>query len=223
MIHRRSTEQRCPIPADRERALSLVPVSRETAARLDCFVALLLDWQATTNLIAPATIPHLWTRHVADSLQLLPLAPQARRWIDLGSGGGFPGLAVACALADVPGASIRLVESQTRRAAFLREVTRRLTLPAIVECQRIEDFAVSAGEPPDVITARALAPMDRLAGLLYPLMAGSGAIALLLKGRDVEVELAEASRYWSIAAHLVPSLTDPQGRIVVVRSLEPRR
>src|SRR5215471_8577539 len=89
--------------ADRTRALSLSPVSRETLERLDRFVALLLTWQRTINLIAPSTIPQLWTRHVADSLQLIALAPKARVWVDLGSGGGFPGLVIACALADRSG------------------------------------------------------------------------------------------------------------------------
>src|SRR6266853_2822513 len=88
-----------PAAADRARALALTPVSRETLERLDRFVALLLQWQQTTNLIAPSTAPQLWTRHIADSLQLLDLAPEARTWVDLGSGGGFPGLVLACALA----------------------------------------------------------------------------------------------------------------------------
>jgi 16S rRNA (guanine527-N7)-methyltransferase len=208
-------------PVDRERALKLTPVSRETAARLDRFVELLLAWQATTTLIAPSTIPHLWTRHIADSLQLLPLAPGAHHWIDLGTGGGFPGLVIACPLAEERGESVRLVDSHARRAAFLREVIRTLALPAIVHCQRIEDFVTGEIEPPDVITARALAPMDRLADLIHPLM-GPGTKALLLKGQDVEAELTEASKYWNIIADLVQSRTDPQGRIVVIRALEPR-
>ena len=99
------------LAADRARALTLTPVSRETSERLDRFVEFLLTWQRTTNLIAPSTIPQLWTRHVADSLQLIELAPDARAWIDLGSGGGFPGLVIACALADKPGAMVHLVES----------------------------------------------------------------------------------------------------------------
>jgi 16S rRNA (guanine527-N7)-methyltransferase len=101
---------------DRTRALALTPVSRETLGRLDRLVGLLLEWQQRINLIAPSTEPKIWTRHVADSLQLLPLAPQARIWADLGSGGGFPGLVVACALADTPGAHVHLVESTGKKA-----------------------------------------------------------------------------------------------------------
>lgn len=206
---------------DRERALALTPVSRETEERLDRFVELLLTWQATTNLIAPSTIPQLWTRHIADSLQLLPLAPEARRFVDLGAGAGFPGLVIACALAAEPGANVHLVDSQTRRAAFLREVCRDLALPAIVHCTRIEDLGSDAVAPCEVITARALAPLSKLAGLIHPLMAPETKV-LLLKGQDVEAELTEASKYWHINADLVQSRTDPHGRIVVIETLAPR-
>src|SRR5262245_47602691 len=106
------------LSANRAHALALVTVSRETSARLDEFVTLLLKWQATTNLVAPSTVGHIWTRHVADSLQLLALAPDARAWLDLGSGGGFPGLVLACALAERSGAQVHLVESNAKKAAF---------------------------------------------------------------------------------------------------------
>src|SRR5258708_20217992 len=96
---------------DRAGALALTPVSRETAERLDRFVALLRRWQKTTHLIAPSTIPGLWTRHIADSLQLLDLAPDAKIWVDLGSGGGFPGLVIACALCGVPGSQFPFIDS----------------------------------------------------------------------------------------------------------------
>src|SRR5262245_41519382 len=111
---------------DRERALSLTPVSRETAARLDRFVELLLDWQTRKNLIAASTIPVLWTRHVADSLQLLGIAQGARAWADLGSGAGFPGLVLASALAGEAGVIVHLVESNGKKAAFLREAARHI-------------------------------------------------------------------------------------------------
>src|SRR5688572_2312483 len=119
--------------ADRARAFELTPVSRETSRRLDLFVEVLLQWQQKTNLIGASTIPHLWTRHIADSLQLLPLAPTARRWIDLGSGAGFPGLVIAAALADETGTEVHLVESNSKKAAFLREAARRIGAPAIVD------------------------------------------------------------------------------------------
>lgn len=211
-----------PSPDDRARALRLTPVSRETEARLDLFVELVLAWQAKTNLIAPSTIPHLWTRHVADSLQLLPLAPAARHWVDLGSGGGFPGIVLACALAETPGATLRLIESNARKAAFLREAARALDIPALVHCARIEDFVAQAPEQADALTARALAPLDRLLPLVYPLLRKS-ACALLPKGREVETELTEAAKNWSITFDSVQSKTSRDGRILIIRGLKPRR
>jgi len=205
------------LAADRAAALRLTPVSRETLARLDGFVALLLRTQRHTNLIGPATVPELWTRHIADSLQLLDLAPDARTWLDLGSGGGFPGLVIACAIADRPGAVVHLVDSNGKKAAFLRHVAAELRLPAEVHEARIEEFA--AGAPADVITARAVAPLNKLFGYVAPLLQHSGAKALLLKGQDVEAELTEAAKYWNIEAELVASRTHPAGRIVAVRAL----
>ena len=201
---------------DRARALALTHVSRETTDRLDRFVPLLLRWQRTMNLVAPSTIPVLWTRHIADSLQLVALAPAARIWVDLGSGGGFPGLVIACALADVGGAHVHLVERNAKKAAFLRESARQLHLPGLIHHRRIEDFMTSFSEPVDIVTARALAPLSDLLRYAHPLL-DNGARGLFPKGQDVDAELTEAARYWTIAATLVPSRTDPCGRIVVVQ------
>jgi 16S rRNA (guanine527-N7)-methyltransferase len=211
------------LASDRAHALLLTPVSRETSQRLDRFAELLLTWQRTTNLIAPSTIPHLWTRHIADSLQLLEFAPDARVWIDLGSGGGFPGLAIACALAGKPGASVHLVESNAKKAAFLREAQRVTGSPAIVHAERIEDFAESFEGQADVVTARALAPLNLLLDRSFPLLGKSRALGLFPKGQNAELELGEASKTWTVKVNLMPSRTDPGGRIVVVRDLEHRR
>ncbi len=209
---------------DRDRALALVNDSREIAAdlgsRLDRFVALLLEWQNKTNLISPSTIPEVWTRHVADSLQLLKLAPGAKQWVDFGSGGGFPGIPIACALAGTEGAVVHLVESNHKKAAFLREAVRVTGAPARVHARRVEDFVDQFAEPVEIVTARALAPLENLLAKAYPLLK-RGAQALFLKGQDVEGELTEASKCWSIDAELIPSVTDPGGRIVRVRSLQP--
>ena len=203
---------------DRDRALALTPVSREIAARLDRFVELLLQWQSRTNLIAPSTLSTIWTRHIADSLQLLGLAPDARTWIDLGSGAGFPGLVLACALADTPGAKVHLVESNTKKAAFLREITRQTQVPALVHAVRIEEFVKNFLGTADVVTARALAPLDVLLKLSDPLLR-SGGQGMFPKGQDVEAELTKAAKYWSMDAELVPSKTNSLARIVVVRRL----
>jgi 16S rRNA (guanine527-N7)-methyltransferase len=206
---------------DRALALELVPVSRETAARLDRFVEFLLPWTQKTNLIARSTIPAVWTRHIADSLQLLALAPDAKCWVDLGSGAGFPGLVIACALADREGAVVHLVESTGKKAAFLREAVNHLQLPAVVHAVRIEDFVKNFIIRPDVVCARALAPLNELLALAHPLLK-TGAQGLFPKGQDVEGELTKASKYWNVDAELVPSKTNPASRIVVVRGLRRR-
>jgi 16S rRNA (guanine527-N7)-methyltransferase len=205
---------------DREQALALTPVSRETSARLDSFVAVLMDWQQRINLIAPSTEQILWTRHIADSLQLLPLAPEARIWVDLGSGAGFPGLVIACALAETPGARVHLVESIGKKAAFLREAVSATGAPAIVHAVRAEDFAKTPPEAIDAVTARALAPLPKLFDFAYPLLK-KGALGLFPKGQDVAAELTEAAKCWTIQASLAPSRTDPRARIVIVRGLSP--
>jgi len=215
-------------PADRDRALALTPVSRETLERLDRFVALLLTWQRTTNLIAPSTVSHLWMRHVADSLQLLDLAPEARIWVDLGAGGGFPGLVIACALVGRPGAHVHLVESNTKKAAFLREAQRLTETPASVHAARIEDFVASFEGGTDVIAARAVAPLKSLLDRCFPLLGKSSAMGLFPKGQNAELELRQAresraAKAWTMNATLVPSGTDPAGRIIVIRDVERSR
>jgi 16S rRNA (guanine527-N7)-methyltransferase len=214
-----NTRTETALASDRARAVALISpeVSRETWARLDGLVGLLLKWQDTTNLVAPSTLSEVWTRHIADSLQLLKIVPDARAWADLGSGGGFPGLVVACALAGHPGASVRLVESNQKKSAFLREAARILSLPAIVHAQRIEDFVGAPVQSFDVVSARALAPLEKLIEYASPLLK-TGVLGLFPKGQDVDDELTVASKSWIMDTELVPSVTDPQARIVVVRS-----
>ena len=201
-----------PLPSDKANGLALTPVSSETEARLDRYVALLLEWQIKTNLVAPSTLPNLWTRHISDSLQLLSLAPSAKTWVDLGSGGGFPGVVLACALAEMPGANVHLVERNAKKAAFLREAVRITSAAATVHLAGIGDIVDRIGSRVDCVTARALAPLHQLVGYAEPFVSG-GAKALFLKGQDVEAELTEATKYWKIEPRLHPSLTG-QGWIV---------
>ena len=208
------------IAADKAAALALTPVSRETEQRLDRYVALLLEWQAKTNLVAPSTLPHLWTRHISDSLQLLDLAPDAKIWVDLGSGGGFPGVVLACALAERPGAEVHLVERIAKKAAFLREAIRVTGAPGIVHLSEIGDIVEKWSGGVDCVTARALAPLHQLIGFAEPLVK-RGAKALFLKGQDVEAELTEAAKYWIIQPQLHPSRTG-DGWIVELASAERR-
>jgi 16S rRNA (guanine527-N7)-methyltransferase len=209
------------LAADRARALALTPVSRETQGRLERFVDLLLSWQRTANLIAPSTLPQVWTRHIADSLQLIDHAAQGRVWVDLGTGAGFPGLVIACALADRSHAVVHLVESNLRKIAFLREAVRVTGAPAVVHGIRIEQFTETFRGPPDVVTARALAPLNQLLTQSVSLLK-TGTMGLFPKGRDVAGELTEASKCWNMQVNLAPSRTSPDGRIVIIRALERR-
>src|SRR5204862_94771 len=145
--------------------------------------------------------------------------PAARRWVDLGSGAGFPGIPIACSLKDAPGSEVVLVESDSRKAAFLREVIRSLQLPATVLVRRVESLAADPESLPatEVVTARALAPMAELLRYAEPWL-GKGAKGLFLKGRDIEAELTESAKSWNIEAKLLPSVTDAAARVVVVSS-----
>jgi 16S rRNA (guanine527-N7)-methyltransferase len=206
---------------DRERALALVNVSRETLAQLDRFVELLLEWQQAVNLVAPSTLNTLWTRHIADSLQLLDLIPGIRHLADLGSGAGFPGLILACSRAGENAFRAILVEANRKKAAFLRQAITVTGAPALVRAERIEAFVAKLREPVDVVTARALAPLNELLGQAEPLLK-SGAQAVFPKGQDVEAELTEATRYWNLEVNLVQSKTDPRARIVHVKRAQRR-
>ena len=210
-----------PSAADKAEALALTPVSAQTVARLERYVALLLEWQAKTNLVAPSTLPNLWTRHIADSLQLLDLARSAEIWVDLGSGGGFPGVVLACALAETPGANVHLVERNAKKAAFLREAVRITSAAATVHLAGIGDIVDRIGGRVDCVTARALAPLHQLVGFAEPFVS-NGAKALFLKGQDVEAELTEAAIYWNIKPRLHSSRTGGHGWIVELDRIERR-
>ena len=207
---------------------SLFGVSRETTERLEIYADTLGFWQRTINLVAPGTLDTLWQRHFADSAQLLALAPKAAEtWADLGSGAGFPGLVIAILLID-QGLHPRmtLIESDQRKAAFMSEVVRRTGLASAMTvdilCERIEAPATRArvGKA-DVVTSRALAPLHELMHLTAPFF-GPRTVALFLKGRTIEAELAAAAETWHMDYELVPSRTDRHGRIVVLRSFAGR-
>lgn len=220
----KSPERRSTNPellSDKAAALGMTSVSRETEARLDRFADLLLEWQATTNLVAPSTLAKLWTRHIADSLQLLGIAPSAKTWVDLGSGAGFPGVVLACALAETPGAHVHLVERNAKKAAFLREALRVTNAPGTTHLADIGDVVDRIAGPIDCVTARAVAPLNQLIGLAEPVLRRS-AKALFLKGQHVEAELTEATKYWNIESHLHASRTGGHGWIVELERIEQR-
>ncbi|MGE0630590.1 MAG: 16S rRNA (guanine(527)-N(7))-methyltransferase RsmG [Hyphomicrobiaceae bacterium] len=207
--------------ADSEAFATRFAVSRETVDRLRVYEATLRRWQSAINLVAPATLSSIWHRHFADSAQLAALMPDgARALADLGSGGGFPGLVLAIILSDKGLSRVVLVESDARKAAFLREVARLTSAPVEILSTRIENRQTqSTIGAVDVVTARALAPLSRLIGLAAPLF-GPKTVGLFPKGREAQSEVQAARVEWSFECSLVPSVTEPAANIVVIRRLE---
>jgi 16S rRNA (guanine527-N7)-methyltransferase len=208
--------------ADRARALSLVPLPPDAEARLARLVDLLGRWRALANLVSEASFAEVWTRHVADSAQLLALAPDARRWVDLGSGAGFPGLVLAIQLADVPGARVHCLESDQRKCAFLREVARATGAPAQIHPVRIESIDPITLAPVDAVTARAFAPLPRLLEFAKVWLA-QGAVGVFPRGRSAEAQLETNPAAQDLAIDLVASKLDPEAAILRVRSASKAR
>ena len=189
-------------------------VSAETLRRLQIYADLLEKWQKKINLVGPATIPDLWSRHLLDSAQLYPLLPKVDcSVLDFGSGAGFPGLVLAI----MGGPRVTLVESDGRKCAFMAEVMRATaTGPAArLENCRIEDLAPT---PVDVITSRALAPLDKLLGLAAPFI-GESTICLFLKGKRVDEELTDTTKKWKMQVSKIQSQTDPSGTILKLENI----
>lgn len=191
-------------------------VSRETLARLEIYAAQLRKWTKAINLVAPNTLPDLWRRHFLDSAQLYPLAAeQPGPWLDLGSGAGFPGLVIA-ALGREP---LTLIESDIRKATFLRETARQMQVAATVRAERIEAVDPASLPRPAVISARALASLAELLDLAAPFMAAD-TLLLFPKGRQAEDELTLARESWTIDhVEMIPSRSDPAGRIIRLKGL----
>ena len=197
-------------------------VSHETIHRLQTYRSLLERWQKTTNLVAPSTLPQVWSRHFADSAQLSALAPKARLWLDLGSGGGFPGLVVAILRSGDPDFRMHLVESNHKKCAFLGEVARTAKAPVDIHPMRIEQFAENAQSlRADVVSARALAPLPRLLELAEPFLRDETR-GLFLKGRKTDAEIKPAEARWSFDYASHPSLTAEGARIVEIANLRRR-
>jgi len=193
---------------------TLTGASDAAMADLTVFLERLTEANAVMNLVGPDSLPDFWNRHVWDSAQLLDLAPDAPTWADLGAGAGFPGVVLAILLKERPGAHVWLIDSLGKRCRFLQAVVDELALPATVINGRAEEQALKV----DVVTARAVAPMERLLGYAQPCLR-AGAQGLFLKGEKAEAELLEARKVWHLDAELSVSRSDPRGRIVTVRSL----
>ena len=195
-----------------------IDVSRETKEKLELMERELRRWQAIKNLVGPATLDQIWDRHIVDSLQLLDLAPDAQTWLDLGSGAGFPGLVLAIAGAE-RGLKVHLVESNSRKCAFLRHVTRLAGVSATIHEARLETVIPGFTGKADVVSARALAVLPLLLEWTEPLLK-VGTIGVFPKGRDAEIELTEARKRWTFTADILPSRTDSEARILRITSIE---
>lgn len=192
-------------------------VSRETLDKLLAYVALLEQWQPRINLVAGATLPDVWHRHIADSAQLLALAPKSGKWLDIGSGAGFPGLVIAIMAHGSAGLRVTLIESDRRKCAFLAEVARHTGISVEIHTARIEQIATQRMlGAVDVVSARALAPLVRLIPLSLPFF-GDATLGLFPKGRDAESEVTQARAAWDFDVEMTPSLTDAAARIVAIR------
>ncbi|MBP2229812.1 16S rRNA (guanine527-N7)-methyltransferase [Azospirillum agricola] len=190
-----------------------IGVSRETLDRLAAYETVLRKWQPRINLVGPSTLPDLWRRHFLDSAQLQPLLPDGTRvLVDLGSGAGFPGLVLA--ILGVP--EVHLVESDSRKAAFLREAARVAGASVTVHNKRIETVT---GIEADVVTARALAPLADLLGWSFPFL-GSRGTGLFLKGQTLDDELTATTKYWKMRTERFESRSDPTGTILRVSGIE---
>lgn len=190
-------------------------VSRETIEKLEIYLALLRKWNPRINLVAQSTLKEAMERHFADSLQLWSLGKDVRTWTDLGSGGGFPGLVVAIAATET-GAKVHLIESDARKCAFLRAVSRETGVPVQVHTTRIED---ARPEPSDVVSARALAPLEVLLGFTEPRLKPRG-FALYLKGQTCDEEIEVASRTWRFSFEKIPSVTDRRAVVLKTWDIE---
>ena len=183
-------------------------------AELTRFRELLAEWNERMNLVGPSALAEFWLRHAYDSAQLVGLAPEAKVWADLGAGAGFPGVVLAILLKK-QGGRVHLVDALLKRCRFLSALRDDLALPVEVHHARGETFRRKDVE---VVTARALAPLPRLLTYAEPLLKG-GATGLFLKGRDIDGELTEAAKSWTFRHDLVPSLSDPEGRVLKLWSL----
>ncbi|MFN4056596.1 MAG: 16S rRNA (guanine(527)-N(7))-methyltransferase RsmG [Roseinatronobacter sp.] len=195
-----------------------IDVSRETIERLQDYVELLLKWNAKINLIGPATSSDVWGRHINDSAQIFALSPPSvRHWVDLGSGGGLPGLVVAIiGQAQAPDARFTLIESDQRKAAFLLTVARTLHLDRVTVLPERIELAPPQGA--DIVSARALAPLPQLVAYVHRHLSQIG-VALLPKGRSYETELAAARQDWHFDLTTHESQTDPMARVLEIKDI----
>lgn len=191
-------------------------VSRETLERLEAYMRLVEKWTVKINLISKASIPHIWNRHIRDSAQIYNLAPPCKNWLDLGSGGGFPGIVVAIIAAEKsPDTKVTLVESDQRKCAFLRSALRELSLVGSVISERIETLHPQNA---DVLSARALADLDGLLSFSDRHLSPAG-VGIFPKGENWRKEHSAAQERWSYRCEAITSITNPAAAVLKIEDI----
>lgn len=214
------------VASERERFQRYYAVEAPVMARLDRYAAMLVEWQRAKNLVSGRTLEGLWSRHIFDCYQLLQHAPAGADWLDIGSGAGLPGMVISLARPGIgtapPGGSVTMIEANGRKCAFLRAVSRETDRPARIINNRIESVPMSdLPRVPDIITARALAPLQKLCELMAPLMAPK-TCALVHKGQDFASEIEKASKYWDFDVIQHQSQLDESSVILAISKLRSR-
>jgi len=208
-------------PPDTGLLHEIYPVSRETVQRLSILVECVRNWQRKTNLVSPGSLEAIWTRHIADSLQCVAIKPDASSWVDLGSGGGFPGLVIAAVMADwksLREPQVHLIESNQKKAAFLRHANREMGTGAVIHCERVESVSKQFSEI-EIVTARAFAPLCRLLEMAEPLFL-SGATGLFHKGRGYASEIEECDGVWKFDLVSHASKTSEDSVLLEISNLQ---
>ncbi len=200
---------------------NIAEISVDVELKLEKFVKLILEWQQAHNLISSNSLTHIWTRHIADSIQTHLALPNVRRWIDLGSGAGFPGVITAIMLTAKSDSIVHLVESNRKKATFLQTVAREIEIPVQVHCERIEDFVIKWDEAIDGVSARALTSLEHLCGFTEKLV-NQGATAVFHKGQKVQEEIDKASEKWNISMRIEKNRIDPSGSLLIIDEITPK-
>lgn len=204
------------LAAIRSAHLLLAELPEETLRRLKIYANLLEKWQRAVNLVGKSTLDDLWVRHFADSLQISRAVPEARRWLDLGSGAGFPGLVTAIKYAGEPDARVHLIESNRRKCAFLNTVAHETSAPAIIHCGRLEEILPALNEPIEAVSARALAPLEALFGYAEKYLE-QGAVGVFSKGKQFGTELTPSLTAGKYLITIIESQTCPTARLVLIK------
>ena len=197
---------------------AICELSKDAEFKLEKFVSLLREWQQVHNLISSDSLEYVWTRHIADSVQTFLALPDAQRWVDFGSGAGFPGIVVAIMLAKNSNSMVHLVESNKKKATFLQTISRNIEIPIQVHCMRIESFLTQWNSQVDGVSARALTDLDNLCGFAQKLV-NQGATAVFHKGQTVQKEIDNANKKWNISLKAEKSRIDPYGCLLIINKI----